>query len=77
MESDSSIYRFLPFFNKVFNDMKETCDEIFQFLRKQIEQNKRELELKDDEEPATDYVEAFLKQQKKLTNEGCTDHFFE
>ncbi|PIC23203.1 hypothetical protein B9Z55_016981 [Caenorhabditis nigoni] len=57
---------------KPFMDWKE---ETFAFFNKQIEEHKREVDMEDLDSESTDYVEAYLKEQRKREIQGDTESF--
>uniref|UniRef100_A0AC34FN43 Cytochrome P450 n=1 Tax=Panagrolaimus sp. ES5 TaxID=591445 RepID=A0AC34FN43_9BILA len=77
LENSPKFYRYLPFFNPVYKNMKNACDSMREFLESQIQKHRNEINLdgKNMGEPK-DYVEAFLQQQYKMKQEEITDHYY-
>ncbi|VDM68659.1 unnamed protein product [Strongylus vulgaris] len=61
------ILRYIPFFWNFNKGAKENNDILFGMIDSQIEAHKAEIDF--DSEKSTDYVEAFLKEQKRHENE--------
>uniref|UniRef100_A0AC34FXQ3 Cytochrome P450 n=1 Tax=Panagrolaimus sp. ES5 TaxID=591445 RepID=A0AC34FXQ3_9BILA len=59
----------------MYNEIKEEMSEIKSFFYKQISEKRAKINFAEDSE-ATDYVEAYLRQQQKLENSGEKDHLY-
>lgn len=76
MEGTSDVLRHFPLFRFVYQDMKDNCQILYNFFEEQIAQHQKEFQSKSADEEPSDFVEAFLKQQRKLKIENVKEHFF-
>uniref|UniRef100_A0AC34FJ33 Unspecific monooxygenase n=1 Tax=Panagrolaimus sp. ES5 TaxID=591445 RepID=A0AC34FJ33_9BILA len=69
------IVRRLPYFNGIFAEVKGVMDEIKIFFYEKINERRLTINFNEDSEPS-DYVEAYLRQQKKLNDSGDKGHSY-
>uniref|UniRef100_A0A914YYX8 Unspecific monooxygenase n=1 Tax=Panagrolaimus superbus TaxID=310955 RepID=A0A914YYX8_9BILA len=62
-------------FKGMYNEIKKEMSEIKTFFYKQISERRAKINFAQDSE-SMDYVEAYLRQQKKLENSGEKDHLY-
>lgn len=70
-----NILRKLPMFSGIYNHAQKEMSVIKTFFYKQITERMAKINFDEDSEP-TDYVEAYLRQQKKLEDSGEKDHLY-
>uniref|UniRef100_A0AC35FL80 Cytochrome P450 n=1 Tax=Panagrolaimus sp. PS1159 TaxID=55785 RepID=A0AC35FL80_9BILA len=70
-----NILRKLPVFSGMYNHAQKEMSVIKTFFYKQITERMAKINFDEDSEP-TDYVEAYLRQQKKLEDSGEKDHLY-
>lgn len=67
--------RKLPVFRGVYGEAEKFSNELKSFFNNQIEERKAKIDFTEDTEP-TDYVEAYLRQQRKLQKTDKNDDLF-
>lgn len=75
MEYHPEIYRNIPIFNTVYQKLKRNANNLASFLYAQIDEHEKTIDFNSNSE-ATDYVEAYLRKQRELENEGNKDHYY-
>uniref|UniRef100_A0AC34FKM9 Cytochrome P450 n=1 Tax=Panagrolaimus sp. ES5 TaxID=591445 RepID=A0AC34FKM9_9BILA len=74
-EDRKGILRRLPYFKGKFQKAVELGDSMKAFFFGQINDRKAKINFEEDSEP-TDYVESYLRQQRKLENSGDKNHMY-
>uniref|UniRef100_A0AC35F1S7 Cytochrome P450 n=1 Tax=Panagrolaimus sp. PS1159 TaxID=55785 RepID=A0AC35F1S7_9BILA len=69
------ILRRLPYFSGMFSEVKGIMDEMKAMFYNKINERRATINFDEDSEPS-DYVEAYLRQQKKLDNAGEKGHSY-
>lgn len=65
MLSHPHFFAKLPFFNNAYLESKQAMSKVFEFFNNQIEVHKERLKDKNLSEPASDFVEAYLREIDK------------
>uniref|UniRef100_A0A914YIG3 Cytochrome P450 n=1 Tax=Panagrolaimus superbus TaxID=310955 RepID=A0A914YIG3_9BILA len=77
ISADSTgILKKFPYLREMFNEAKELGTELQTFFNYQIAERKKKIDFKDADSEATDYVEAYLKEQYKNEKNGNDENLF-
>lgn len=67
MFNHAHLIKYIPGASRIHSRIEETCKRIFEFFRKQLEEHKHNI---DKESEPTDYIDAYLRESERLSQNG-------
>ena len=72
MQHKTEWFRYIPFFNKIYWQIKDASDTLFGFFERQVNEHMAEIDY--NSEP-TDFVDAYLREKDKHDTDG-ENHYY-
>jgi hypothetical protein len=72
MQEKTEWFRYIPFFNGLYWQLKNASNRLFDFFENQVQEHMAEIDYNSEQ---TDFVDTYLREKAKLDAEGKEHHY--